>query len=247
MDNPTTQSDRPTQPALPPQPPKSGPPIGLIVGIAAGCLVLALLLIGLILAGLVFSKLEKEVTVEQPAVVDEGFELQQEDIEVDKLEKLEEHVAAEPGKAAALAFALSRKTEWTAAEVTTHGEDWRTAEVVIGPSPSEYGIWLILAWNDDLSTYELVDEGPIAQVEPEDEYDEEVPDIYQPGEQTALEAALTDTPDWVAKVAEHSADWKTVTVWIGEPASEWSFAYELEWNDEGKYYDIVSSGEIPYP
>ncbi len=246
MDNPTTQSDQPTQPAPPPQPPKSGAPIGLIVGIGLGCAVMVLIL-GIILA-VGFGQYRKEA--QQPQVEQTVAPIQTPEVApggtAPEIAVTSEELA-QPGEAAALAFALSRKPEWTAAEVTTYAEDWRTVEVVIGPSSDEYGIWLILAWNDELTTYELVDEGPIAQVEPGDEYDEDVPDIYQPGEQTALEAALMDTPDWVGKVAEHSADWKSVTVWIGEPASEWSFAYELKWNDEGKYYDIVSSGEIPYP
>ncbi len=246
MDNPTTQSDQPAHSPQPSQPPRSGPPIGLIIGIAVGCGVLVLILGIIVAVGFgQYRKKAQQLQAEQTLTPIETPEVAPGGTAPEIAVPSEE--LAQPGEAAALAFALSRKTEWTAAEVTTHAEDWRTAEVVIGPSPGEYGIWLILTWNDELSTYELVDEGPIAQVEPQDEYGEEVPDIYQPGEQTALEAALMDVPDWVGKVAEHSADWKSVTVWIGEPASEWSFAYELEWNDEGNYYDIVSSGEIPYP
>ncbi len=245
MDNRSTQLDDPSQPAQAPQPPKSGPPVGLIVGIAVGCAVLVLLFIGLITAGILFSSLEDEVAIEQPGVVPEGFELQREDIEVAEPEDLEKHIAAGPSEVAALAFAVSRKPEWPAAEVTSHSEDWRTAEVVIGPSPDEYGIWMTLAWNEDLGSYELSDEGPIAQEKPE--YEEEVPDIYQPGEQTALEAALMDTPDWVGKVVEHSVDWKSVTVWVGEPYSEWSAQVKLRWNDAGDYYDIVATEGIPYP
>ena len=103
---------------------------------------------------------------------------------------------------------------------------------------------MILAWNEDRGDYELVDEGPIAQEEPADE---EVPDIYQPGQEVALEAALTDAPDWAAKVVNHSADWKSVTVWVGPPHSEWSAQLKLQWNDGGDYYDMVSAEEIPYP
>ncbi len=70
--------------------------------------------------------------------------------------------------------------------------------------------------------------------------DNAAPDIYQPGEGVAKEAALGQNPDWVAKVVEHSSDWKSVTVWIGPPQSEFVGEYKLVWNDSGHYYDIAS-------
>ncbi len=85
------------------------------------------------------------------------------------------------------------------------------------------------------------------QTEAEPSGEEDVPDIYQPGEEVAKEAALMDTPDWVAKVVEHSSDWKSVTVWVGPPQSEFVAAVRLQWNDEIDCYEVAGTEEIPYP
>ena len=245
-DRPESHPDA-TQPVQPPQappPPKRGTPTGLIVGLAVGCGVLVLVVIILMALGMFwFSQPEEPPAAPVPGVVYEPPGLEGEGEEIGELEGYDVVIAA-PGSEAAVAFALARKPEWTAAQVISYTDDWRRVEVVIGPSAEEYGIWMILAWNEDLGDYELVDEGPIAQEEP---VGEEVPDIYQPGEEVALEAALTEAPDWVATVVDHSADWKSVTVWVGPPHSEWSAQLKLQWNDGGDYYDMVSAEEIPYP
>lgn len=55
-----------------------------------------------------------------------------------------------------------------------------------------------------------------------------------PGAEAAKAAALDiiQEPNWVAKVAEHSDDWRTATVWVGPPQSEWAYVVKLQW-DEG--------------
>lgn len=228
----------------PPPPPKRGTPTGLIVGLAVGCGVVVLVVIILMALGVFwFSQPEEPPAAPAPRVVYEPPGLEDEGEEIEELEGYDV-MMAEPGGEAAATSALMRKPEWTAAQVISHTDDWLRAEVVVGPSPGEYDIWMILAWNEDLGDYEVVDEGPLVQEEP---VDEEVPDIYQPGEEVALEAALTEAPDWVATVVDHSADWKSVTVWVGPPNSEWSAQLKLQWNDEGDYYDMVSAEEIPYP
>ena len=85
------------------------------------------------------------------------------------------------------------------------------------------------------------------ETEPEPSGEEDVPEIYQPGEEVAKEAALMDTPDWVAKVVEHSSDWQSVTVWVGPPQSEFVAAVRLQWNDELDCYEVAGTEEIPYP
>ena len=155
-----------------------------------------------------------------------------------------EEQGAGPGQETALAFARSRKPGW-AAVVTDHSEDWRSAYVVIGPSEGDWRTWLDLQWDDGQQDYVLNDEGPIAVEEGGDE--EQVPDIYKPGEEVAKEAALAESPDWVAKVVEHSDDWKSVTVWIGPPQSEFVWAIKLKWRDDIDCYEVVGSEDVPYP
>lgn len=69
---------------------------------------------------------------------------------------------------------------------------------------------------------------------------ETVPEMYQPGEQVALEAALVDYPDWIAKVQSNSSDWTEAVIWIGPPQSEFVWEYKLRWNAEGNHYDVLS-------
>ncbi len=60
-----------------------------------------------------------------------------------------------------------------------------------------------------------------------------------PSEELAKLAAVREAPEYVAKVVEHSDDWKTVTVWVGPPASEFDAIVYLEWQDND--YTIVKT------
>ena len=223
--------------AEPAAPPPSAPrrPTGLwwLIGLGCACLVLALVLLAA-LGVLPGRQLLREQTIPEEAVRYPPLHF--------------EHVTgpeqrAGPGQEAALAFARSRKPGWSGV-VTDHSDDWRSAYVVIGPSEGDWRTWLDLRWDDGQQDYLLSDEGPIAAEEGEDE---EVPEIYQPGEEVAKEAALAESPDWVAKVVEHSEDWKSATVWIGPPESEFVWALKLKWRDDLDCYEVVGSEDVPYP
>ena len=208
-------------------------PVGLYIGLGLGCLSLVIILgiVGSIaIWGLATSE-ERPSGVGAARVAD----VEESQLAQDALSKVR-------GEVAALAFAQRRQPEW-AAQVIGQSEDWQAVRVAIGPTAADWRTWMDLEWNAKAQAYELADEGPLAQ---EDE-EEEVPDIYRPGEEVALEAALTATPDWVGKVAEHSADWKSVTVWIGPPASEWLTEVELRWNDSLDCYEVAAAAAIPYP
>lgn len=60
-----------------------------------------------------------------------------------------------------------------------------------------------------------------------------------PSEELAKLAAVRDAPDYVARVVEHSDDWKKATVWVGPPDSEFDAVVYLEWED--KDYNIVKT------
>ncbi len=207
-------------------------PTGLIVGIAVAVIVL-IILVGIGLAGFFYFVGSQQSGEAGPPITVESMD-----------QTLPEPVAptAQPGEEAALAFAYARQPEWVAV-IASHSGDWHSAHVAIGPSVGDWRTFLDLQWNEELGHYELVDEGPIAY----EEGKEEIPDIYQPGEEVAQEAALGETPDWVAKVTSHSPDWKTATVWIGPPQSEFLDAVELRWNDELDCYEIVGAEPVPYP
>ncbi len=207
--------------------------MGLLIGLGVGGGIAIILLVIGLLVGLRFYN--KELAPHQRGQVPAEV------VAIEEAGSSGEEVAAQPGEEAAIAFASSLREGWVA-EVTSHVDDWRTVHAAIGPSDGDWTTWLEVEWDDAAGDYALMDEGPIAQEE-----EEEVPDIYQPGEEVAKEAALADTPDWVARVVKHSSDWKTATVWVGPPQSEFMWAIKLRWTDELDCYDIVGVEEIPYP
>ncbi len=151
-------------------------------------------------------------------------------------------VASQPGADAAMDFARTRRSDWQAT-ITGHSDDWHTVRLAMKPPDSdEWTTWLELQWSHALQAYILIDEGPIAV----EDGGEEIPDIYRPGEQVAVEAALgyAEQPDWVAKVVRSSADWRTATLWVGPPASEWVWEIKLQWNDSLQCYELVSMEAI---
>lgn len=152
--------------------------------------------------------------------------------------------AEEPGAEAALLAALERKPGW-AATIKEHSFDWTEVVVLIGPEADDWTTGLRFQWTE--AGYKLVREGPVPVEEDTHPAGEEVPDLYQPGPEVAVEAALMDYPDWVAQIVDHSSDYRQVIVWVGPPASEWVAELQLEWNMEGQYYDMVSEHPLEYP
>jgi hypothetical protein len=234
---PATQQTPPPAPQPPAQPaaPRRSTALWWGLGIGCGCLILLLAILAAV--GVISAPFLRETGNVRDGVFTSPPVLS------DDVITGAEGQAAEPGEEAALAFAASRRLGW-ATKVTDHSDDWRSAYAVIGPSEGDWRTWLDLQWDDARGSYVLKDEGPVAQ---EGEPGEVVPDIYQPGEEVAKEAALTDTPDWVAKVVEHSEDWKSATVWIGPPQSEFVSALTLRWNDSLDCYELVGTEDVPYP
>ncbi len=147
-----------------------------------------------------------------------------------------------PGAAAAMAWANNRRADWQAT-INDHSEDWTWVRLLMGPPNSEWTTWVDIQWNTPSGRYGLLDEGPIAQGDPAPG---DAPDIYQPGEEVAKEAALgyAEQPDWVTRVDKHSDDWRTATVSVGPPASEWVWAMDLRWNDSDLNYDLVETRDV---
>ncbi|MGC9316475.1 MAG: hypothetical protein ACP5KN_00395 [Armatimonadota bacterium] len=224
--------------------------IGLLVG--CGCLALAALLIALFggLAYLGFQQEPEEPTGEQIETTEPSLEIPQPRAPSRRPTGEAEQPPVEttgrpsPGRATAMEFAQRRRADWRAT-VAEHSDDWTAVTLHMAPPGSEWTTWLDLEWDSAAGRYMLIDEGPLAY----EGEDEEVPDIYQPGEEVAREAALgyVEEPDWVTKIVEHSADWRTVTVWVGPPASEWVYELSLAWNDDLDVYDLQQVSEIPYP
>jgi len=150
-----------------------------------------------------------------------------------------------PGAQAAMAWARDRRPDWKAS-INDHSEDWQWVRLVMGPAESDWTTWLEIQWDASAGHYNLLDEGPLGVEEP---VPQDVPDVYQPGEDVAMEAALgyAEQPDWVARVDSHSDDWRRATVSVGPPASEFVYVVTLQWNDQGSYYDLVSMDEVSYP
>ncbi|MGD9495077.1 MAG: hypothetical protein AB7Y46_02080 [Armatimonadota bacterium] len=70
-----------------------------------------------------------------------------------------------------------------------------------------------------------------------------------PGGEAAVRAALEaiNEPGWVTRVQEHSADWRTVTVWAGPPQSEWVYEVTVQWDDGLGAYVLQRIADVPYP
>ncbi len=221
-------------------------PLCLIAGIGGcGCLLVVLLAFGIIggVGWSIFND-EEDTSPGPDNVIDEApvnpapSPMEQQPT----ADREGEHV---PGPQAAIGWANNRQPEWEAT-IDEHSEDWRWVRLLMGPPASEWTTWVELQWNTPAGRYSLLDEGPLAQDGPEDE---PVPDIYQPGEDVAREAALgyVEQPDWVARVDNHSDDWRRATVSVGPPASEFVYVVTLQWNDVGEYYDLVSIDDVDYP
>lgn len=162
----------------------------------------------------------------------------------------EDRQTASPGKQAALVCALSQFQEYSNGKILEHHDDWRRVAVVMGPSEGEweYGVWL--EWDDEANGYTVTGEGAydpetgsILDAAPDDSAN--ASETAQPGPEAAKEAALRDSPDWVAKIESHSPDYQRVVVWIGPPESEWVGEVTVEWNEAMAAYEIVDSGEVP--
>ncbi|MEA3401686.1 MAG: hypothetical protein U9R79_10640 [Armatimonadota bacterium] len=247
------------QPAQRPEVPESQTPGGLgghsciIIGLLAGCGCLALVVLVLtVFGGLAYLGITEEgeeAPREQIETVEPSLEIEQPEAGPTQKPTGEGDAppaqkTASPGHAAAMDFARSRRSDWRAT-VAEHSGDWTTLTLHMAPPNSNWTTWLHLEWDSAAGRYVLIDEGPLAYEGEE----EAIPEIYQPGEEVAKEAALgyVEEPDWVTKIVEHSADWRTVTVWVGPPASEWVYELRLTWNDSLDVYDLADVNEIPYP
>ncbi len=239
----------PPEPGAEQAPPQKATPWGWIIGIGCGCgcLVMALA-IGLpILLGYLASKADMDEQNSSSTTI-EGTQVEPipDADDTDFTNAVPDIDLEGPGLAAAVMFGQSRKPAWSV-QVATHADNWKTVHLVLGPIGSKFTTWMDIKWDEDAEEYRLVDEGPLG-VE-DTGTDSKVPEIYQPGEQVAKEAALIGTPDWVAKVVSHSSDWKSAVVWTGPPQSEWVFEAKLQWNASLDCYDVISHTaiEADYP
>lgn len=157
-------------------------------------------------------------------------------------------------------------TEWANAEyasytwkVSEHSADWTEAKLLVGYPQSEWMGWVRVRWSAEAGAYEVVEQGEIegdmdGDVAPQSPESSEqaqggdVPQTSGPGEAAAKAAALDfiQEPDWVVKVAEHSDDYTTVTLWVGPPASEWVYVVKLSW-DQSLGYVGQSMSAFEYP
>jgi len=225
--------------------PQKGTPWGWIIGIGCGCgclLLIALMIAGPLFLGYLGFRAETDEQGSSPTAIEETqVEPMPDASDADFTGEVPSIDIEGPGLVAAILFGQSRKPAWSV-QVATHDDDWQTVHLVLGPIGSDFTTWMDLQWDDDAGQYQLVAEGPLG-VE-DTGADNEVPDIYQPSEEVAKEAALTGTPDWVAKVVRHSPDWKSAVVWTGPPQSEWVFESTLRWDDNLHCYEIVSHEAI---
>lgn len=245
---------------VPPEPEgstRSWGPLCLILGLGGcGCLIIVLLAFGII-GGVSWSIFGASEQPEGPANTmgaPPGTELPApgdgEDMNVAPATPEGQGTAGEsdlqrPGAAAAMAWANDRRSDWQVA-IEDHSEDWRRVRLLMGPPDSEWTTWIELQWNTPAGRYGLLDEGPLGV---DESVPDDVPEIYQPGEDVALEAALgyVEQPDWVARVDSHSTDWRRATVSVGPPASEFVYVVTLQWSDEIDAYDLVSIDDVDYP
>jgi hypothetical protein len=214
-------------------------PLCLVAGvIGCGCLLIVLLALGVI-GGVSWSILSAPRAPEEPP------DMMMDEPPGDSEFAPDDATAGRPGRVAAMAWAHNRRSDWGAA-VDDYSEDWTWVRLVMGPPASDWTTWVELQWDASAGRYTLIDEGPLGQ---EGEWDEDVPEVYQPGEEVAKEAALgyVEQPDWVARVDSHSDDWRLVTVSVGPPYSEWVWVVTLQWNDRLDVYDLVSIDDVDYP
>lgn len=238
--DPAPSSPQPTQESGQPEPAETGGSGSnrtcIILGVAGGCGCLLLIVLILGMLG-VFSwawfEEEWEEQMDAGAQIESALPGEDPDRET----------AMEPGSDAAMRWAHNRRSDWRAT-VDDASDDWTWVRLLMAPAGSDWTTWVELQWDRDQGGYALLAEGPIAQ-----DYDEDVPEIFRPGEQVAREAALgyTEQPDWVTRIDSHSADWTRVTVSVGPPASEWIWVVTLRWNSSIQAYDLVSVDEADHP
>ncbi|MFP3903556.1 MAG: hypothetical protein ACLFWB_04850 [Armatimonadota bacterium] len=224
----------------------------VILGIIGGCGCLIVLAVLLGLGSVFYAILEADKTATPPAAEITDGTTQDADSDADQsdLQGGEAATAGSPGEQAALLFALENYSKYPAVKVLDHYDDWKNVAVIMGESQGnwEYGVWL--AWDEEAKQYTVSGEGvydpesqSILDAVPDDAGD--APDIYTPGPEVAKEAALMDTPNWVAKIVSHSSDYQKVVVWIGPPQSEWVSEITLQWDDSIDAYTVVSESEVP--
>ena len=219
---------------------RSGPSIGAIAAI--GCLVILLLTALLGVGGYIYYLRARGEVITQPPVVEEVPTGTQ---------------ATGPSEGAVSDWADAEYAGY-AWQVSDRNEDWTDVTILVGPPQSEWMGWVRVNWSSGAGRYEIVDQGDIEMGVPEETGGppstsspppEEIPEIYRPGEEVAKEAALgtVEQPDWVAKVAEHSGDYTSATVWVGPPQSEWVWVVRLRWDPTNTCYvaDDVSAFEYP--
>lgn len=240
---PPPASYAPPPPALGPPPPPGGgkksPALGIVLG--CGCLlVLALLIAGGLYAWFAIQKPEivgPQKTEETVSTTDAG----------DK---------ATPSESAAVKAALQGRTGWTA-EAIDHADDWTTATLRVWRDQEGLGYTEVikLKWNGDSANYEVESsrQDPIAEGgEETTKPDPTAKTKPQSGagtggsEAQARAVGLAQAPEknWVVKVSRHSADWKTATVIIGPPASEFVAEYDLKW--DGKHYQVIKQRDTGF-
>ncbi len=237
----------------------------VILGIIGGCGCIVVLLILLGAGSMFYAIIHAEKTIPPPAAeITDGTTQDAEkaatdtdaageaDVPADETQPGATDVvtAGSPGEQAALLFALENYSKYPAVKVLDHYDDWKNVAVIMGESQGnwEYGVWL--AWDEEAKQYTVTGEGAydpesqsILDAVPDDTG--EAPDIYKPGPDVAKEAALIETPDWVAKIVSHSSDYRKVVVWIGPPQSEWVSEITLVWSDMSESYNIAEEREVP--
>lgn len=97
-------------------------------------------------------------------------------------------------------------------------------------------------------------EGIVPEATPPDSVDQptgdgEAPTAAAPGEEAAKAAALAaiNEPEWVTRVDDHSADWRTAVISAGPPNSEWVYVVTLQWDESLQGYALESVDDVDYP
>jgi hypothetical protein len=264
-ESPAPPSPEPTQSATQPrsgaEPAQGGGNTTcIILGIVGGCGCIALILVLLGLFGVISwawlgrtvehigpTEVPETQESDAPAEPPPGTEAPNQPppgLEIE--EPVEPERTHKPGATEAMAWARNRRPDWKAA-VADHSSDWTSVKLIMAPADDPgWTTWVKIKWNTPAGRYGFVDEGPLAQEIPAPE---ETPEVYQPGEQVAKEAALgyAEQPDWVARVDSHNSDWTSATVSVGPPASEWVYVVSLQWNRNIEAYDLIAIDDVDYP
>jgi hypothetical protein len=158
---------------------------------------------------------------------------------------------------AAQAVALQGKPGW-AAVINSHEPDWSQVTVWIGPTKNDLRLARTLIWDPTLRAYALTQEGAVPQPPPTSLPPAPAPapgptpapapapaaNEPQPDREAALNAALANDPGYEARVVAHSADWKKVTVDTGLPMQPLSHEYRFHWDDNSHQYILDRMGPL---